>query len=69
MTKPANQLGLVQRIRGHLHPAHGLHLLVHAQQEVFGDLNLQVWFFALVRVERVFVQFDCEWFFVIGGGL
>lgn len=69
MTKPANQLGLVQRIRGHLHPAHGLHLLVHRQKQVFGDLDLQVGFLALERVERVFVQFYREGLFVISGGV
>lgn len=69
MTEPTNQLGLVKRIRSHLHPAHGLHLFVHVQKQVFGDLNLQVWFLALERVERVFVQFDREWFFVISRGL
>jgi hypothetical protein len=40
-------------IGSHFHSTHGLHLLVHGQQLILGDLNLQVRFVTTVSAERV----------------
>ena len=60
MTEPANHLGLVQRVGGHLHPPRDLHLLVHRQELVLGHFNLKVGHGALVGAEGVLVQLDGE---------
>ena len=60
VTKPSDQLGLVQRVRSHLHPPHRRHLLVHLQQLVLRHLHLQRRHLCLVRPERVLVQLHGE---------
>ena len=57
MTKAPNHLRLVQRVGGHLHTAHGRHLLVHGRELVLVHLDLERRRFAFVCLEGVFVQF------------
>lgn len=57
MTEATNELGLIERVRGHFHPSHGGHLLVHGEELIFRDLDLEVWCVAVVSAERVFVKF------------
>lgn len=60
MAEPADELGLVERVGGHLHAAHGLHLLVHRQELIPGDLDLEVGGVAEVGLEGVLVELDGE---------
>ncbi len=67
MTKPTNQLCLVQSVGGHLHPPHRLHIFIHRQKLVFRHFDFQFWFLALEGVERVFMKFYGEGFGVVCG--
>ncbi len=60
MAEATDEFCLVKGVSGHLHPAHGLHLLVHPEKLVAGDLNVKVRLLAFVGVEGVLVKFDGE---------
>ena len=67
MAEPTDEFGLVERIRGHFHTAHGLHVLVHSQQLRLGHLHLEVGCVAEMRLERVFMESDEEGLRKVGG--
>jgi len=60
MAETADELGLVEGVRSHLHTTHGLHLPVHGQEVITSDLYLEVGLFALVSAERVLMKTDGE---------
>lgn len=60
MAETADELGLVEGVRSHLHTTHGLHLPVHGQEVITSDLYLEVGLFALVGAERVLMKTDGE---------
>lgn len=60
VAEPANQLGLVQRIGSHLHPAHGGHLAVHLEELALGDLDIEAGGVAVVCLEGVFMELEGE---------
>ena len=60
VAEPADELLLVERIRRHLHPAHGVHGLVHPEELILGHLDLERGRLGAVRMERVVVELDRE---------
>jgi hypothetical protein len=62
MVEISDEFRFIQSVRGHFYPTRGLHLLVHVEELVTGNLNLKVGLFALVGTERVLVKCDCERF-------
>ena len=61
MAETANELLLVQSIRRHLHAPHGVHGLVHPEELILSDFDIERRCVGVVRMERVFVQLDAEW--------
>jgi len=60
MAESANEFGFVERISGHFHTTHGLHVLVHPQQLRPRHLHLEVGRVAEMRLERVFMESNEE---------
>lgn len=66
MAEATNEFSLVEGVSGHLHAAHSLHLPVHGEQFVLGDLHLKVGGVAEVGAERIVMKLHCDGFRQIG---
>jgi hypothetical protein len=64
VTETADELGLVQTIGGHLHASHGDHALVHSNELLLGDLDIEGGSIAVVGLEGSLVEVDAD---VAGG--
>lgn len=62
MAEAADELGAVESVCALLHATHEGHLAVHLDETIFGDLNLKLGRLRAIRVERVLVKLDGEWF-------
>ena len=60
MAESTNEFRFIQSVSSHLHSSHGLHLLVHGEQTIFGDFHVEFWRVAEVGTEGVFMKPDCE---------
>jgi len=69
MAETTDELRLVEGVCSHFHATHGLHLLVHGQEVMAGDLYLEVGRFALVGVERVLMKTNSEGLGWVGRGV
>lgn len=67
MAETTDKFCLVKGVCGHLHATHGLHLLVHLEELVAGDLDLKVGLLALICTERVLVKLDSKRLRGVGG--
>ena len=65
VTEAADEFLPVKGVCGHFHPAHEGHFLVHVDQHILIDLDVEGRGFGLVPMESVVVEPDCEW---LGGG-
>ena len=61
MAETTDELALVQRISGLLHATHRDHLLVHFEEAVLGDLDIEARDVGVVGSERILMEFDQEW--------
>jgi hypothetical protein len=69
MAETTDEFGLVESVGGHFHATHCLHIAVHGEEFIAGDLNLKVWFFAVVGAERLFMEPDGEGLRGVGRGV
>lgn len=60
MAETTYELGLVEGVGSHFHTTSELHLFVHGEQLLFGDLDIEFGCVAEVRTERFFMEFDGE---------
>ena len=60
MAEATDELRLVERVGSHLHATHGVHRLVHPEELIFRDLNLERWWVDAVTAERLIVQLNGE---------
>lgn len=60
VTETTDKLLPVEGVRGHLHPAHEGHFLVHVDQHLLVDLDVKRRDFGLVSLESVFMKPDGE---------
>ena len=61
MTEPTNEFCFIQSVGSHFHSTHGLHLLVHREQSIFGDFHFEFRCFAEMRTEGIFMKRDSKW--------
>jgi hypothetical protein len=69
MAETTDKLGFVEGVGSHFHATHGLHVLVHFEELVLLDLDLEGRWVASVGTERVFVKFDGEGLGLVGDGV
>ena len=62
VTETTDEFLSVKGVRGHFHPAHEGHFLVHVDQHILVDLDVKGGNFGLVRMECIVVKPDGEWF-------
>ena len=58
VTETTDEFLSVKGVRGHFHPAHEGHFLVHADQHILVDLDVERRNFGLVCMECVLVEPD-----------
>jgi len=58
VTETSDQLGLVQTVGSHLHTSHGDHALVHMNELILGDFNIQRGGIAVVGLKGTLVEVD-----------
>ena len=62
VTETTDEFLSVKGVRGHFHPAHEGHFLVHVDQHILVDLDVERGNFGLVGMECIVVKPDGEWF-------
>ena len=65
VTETADEFLPVKGVRGHLHPAHECHFLVHIDQHLFVDFDFKGGDVGLESMKSVVMEPDCE---RLGGG-
>ena len=65
MTEAADEFLSVKGVCGHFHPTHEGHFLVHVDQHIFVDLDVERRSFGLVTLKGFVMKSDGEW---PGGG-
>ena len=58
MAEAADQLCLVQAVRGGLHPPHRHHSPVHVEESLFLEIDFEWWRFAVVGLKRALREVD-----------
>ena len=61
VTETTDEFLPVEGICGHFHPAHEGHFLVHVDQHIFVDLDVERGGFGLVSMEGIVMKPDGEW--------
>lgn len=61
MAETTDELALVQRVGGLLHAAHRDHVLVHFDEAVFGNVDIEGRGVGVKSSKGVFMKLDREW--------